>query len=62
MERTATAPVDVRVSDPVGAEVVFWGGGDVAGGSMSISVVAIVDEGWMLANRVADGGEVELDV
>ncbi len=58
MERTATAPVEVRVSEPVpevlvvavaptGLEDFTFAAGDsaAAGGSMSIAVVAIVVEG-----------------
>lgn len=43
MERTATAPVEVRRSEPVGA-----GGLVVGGGSMSISVEAMVLGKWDL--------------
>ena len=50
MERTATAPVEVRVSvvvvvvEGLAVEVLLDGGGEE--GSMSISVVAMAD-GWV---------------
>lgn len=70
MLRTATAPVEVRVSDDPEVPVVGWvgwevegGGEEVRGGSMSISVVvvivAIVVMGGVVVVRSGCGGSIE---
>lgn len=68
MLRTATAPVEVRVSDDPEVPMVGWvgweveGGGEVRGGSMSISVVvivAIVIVGGVVVVRSGCGGSIE---